>query len=212
MEPAGRARVLFAAVVIAIPLAFLALQFAGTMTGNLLELFGKNATLTGRTELWQYAFGIIPDHPFLGVGFQAFWVQEMPQAEALWARFFMPGRSGFHFHSTFVEFTVELGLIGAAILAYLLAASILLAWRWSWSEGSVPAAFFFAFLILVLLRSFVEVDMPLQFDFPTYLWFIAFTTVQDRTAASRRTLANIRNMNSNLARRPATYVATRSAI
>ena len=38
-----------------------------------LDGLGKDATLTGRTELWQVARGVGAEHPLLGVGYRAFW-------------------------------------------------------------------------------------------------------------------------------------------
>ena len=40
----------------------------------LFSLLGKDATLTGRTEIWDAVAGSIAKHPLLGYGYQAFWL------------------------------------------------------------------------------------------------------------------------------------------
>ena len=67
------------------------LLFSDDIFGQGLQFLGKDATLTGRTFLWDRASKMMEENPFLGVGLQAFWVQGNPFAEELWARF-QPGR------------------------------------------------------------------------------------------------------------------------
>ena len=78
----------------------------------LLGAFGKDATLTGRTYLWAEGLAAARENPFLGVGYQAYWVQGFPEAERLWEEFYIGSRSGFHFHNTYIEVLVELGFVG----------------------------------------------------------------------------------------------------
>ena len=40
---------------------------------TLLEMIGKDPTLTGRTEIWTYVIKDIGMKPFLGWGYYAFW-------------------------------------------------------------------------------------------------------------------------------------------
>jgi exopolysaccharide production protein ExoQ len=93
--------------------------FSETFNGVLHGL-GKNATLTGRTDLWQDGIQQIEDHFLLGTGNGGFWVHGNPVAERLWAKFGISNRGGFHFHSTFVNVGVDLGMIGATTLLCLL--------------------------------------------------------------------------------------------
>ncbi|MDX1780128.1 MAG: O-antigen ligase family protein [Thalassovita sp.] len=49
-----------------------------------LDSLGKDATLTGRTELWRIAQAVSAEHPLLGVGYRAFWTaQEFADERAL---------------------------------------------------------------------------------------------------------------------------------
>ncbi|KIQ69294.1 O-antigen ligase family protein [Wenxinia marina] len=60
-----------------------------------LAAFGKDATLTGRTYLWNQAIEIGGARPILGLGYNAFWVAGRPDAERLWDEFYITGRTGF---------------------------------------------------------------------------------------------------------------------
>nr|MCU0908214.1 O-antigen ligase family protein [Paracoccaceae bacterium] len=84
-----------------------------------VETTGRDLTLTGRTHLWGVAFQEIAARPFLGTGFQAFWVHGNPIAEDLWAMFGIASRQGFHFHNAVISNAVELGLPAALFQAGL---------------------------------------------------------------------------------------------
>lgn len=88
----------------------------------LLNSVGKDASLTGRTDLWESAFNLIEQRPLLGVGFNAFWHIGNPEAERLWFISHVPPGAGFNFHNLYLNTAVELGLVGTACLAVLLCA------------------------------------------------------------------------------------------
>ena len=100
--------------VIALGIAFLSID-------NLFDMFllsiGKDTSLTGRTVLWSRAASIIADHPWGGVGLQAFWVEGNAEATRFWEMFYIYSHAGFHFHDLWLEIGVELGLIGIFIAA-----------------------------------------------------------------------------------------------
>ena len=70
-----RARLLGVAVVVMLPVVILLAVAGDEVAAFLLDLMGKDATLTGRTLLWAHALQLIPQHPLLGYGYQAFWRQ-----------------------------------------------------------------------------------------------------------------------------------------
>jgi exopolysaccharide production protein ExoQ len=75
----------------------------------LMVMFGKDATLTGRTDIWQAAFQSAAKRPLLGYGYQAFWhgVQGESANVVLTLGFIPP-----HAHSGFLETWLELGVVG----------------------------------------------------------------------------------------------------
>ena len=53
----------------------------------LLSFFGKDATLTGRTDLWLAILDLIKQKPLLGWGYMATWVPTDPQTAAIQQQF-----------------------------------------------------------------------------------------------------------------------------
>jgi exopolysaccharide production protein ExoQ len=138
----------------------------------LLAAFGKNATLTGRTYLWSQGLAAAAQTPLLGVGYQAYWVQGFPDAERLWAEFYIDARSGFHFHNTYVEVLVELGLVGVVLLALILvrtAAGHLI--RFLDDRDDAAARIMLGLMAMLLMRSFVEVDVINPYAVGSFLLF-----------------------------------------
>ncbi len=170
-----RARLIGAAVIIMIPIAVLLLVAGDDMSALLLGIMGKDATLTGRTLLWAHALQLIPQHPLFGYGYQAFWQQDTVQAESLWFEFHVMSRRGFHFHSTYLETAIELGWVGAAVLVATLLGVFGGLIRWSWRTGSVAGSFFTALMFCLITRSFVEVDVLMQFQIGAFTLFVAAT-------------------------------------
>jgi exopolysaccharide production protein ExoQ len=125
----------------------------------LLEAFGKNPNLTGRTELWAYGWQFGAEKPLLGHGYAAFWVQGQPLAEQIWREFHIQARYGFSFHSMFVQSFVDLGVSGLllvmATLLFMLLRSLFLSLRDGLTLGH---AFALAVAVMFAVRSFVEVD------------------------------------------------------
>jgi exopolysaccharide production protein ExoQ len=140
----------------------------------LLAAFGKNATLTGRTYLWSQGLAAATHAPLLGVGYQAYWVEGFPDAERLWAEFYIDTRTGFHFHNTYIETLVELGVVGMFLLAAVLVrttAGHLI--RFLGNRDDVTAPIMLGLMVMLLLRSFVEVDVIYPYAIGSFLLYYA---------------------------------------
>jgi len=79
--------------------------------GAVLESLGRNATLTGRTEIWHVVLGLV-NNPIIGSGFESFWLGEnlMKTWNLYW----------FHLneaHNGYIELFLNLGWIGILIFA-----------------------------------------------------------------------------------------------
>jgi exopolysaccharide production protein ExoQ len=82
--------------------------------GSLLHSIGRNSTLTGRTEIWS---AVLAQHtnPILGTGFESFWMGNRMQS--VWD---MSQVGIEEAHNGYLEFYVNLGLIGLALLGILI--------------------------------------------------------------------------------------------
>jgi exopolysaccharide production protein ExoQ len=151
----------------------------------LLSLIGKDTSLTGRTVLWSHATSIIADHPWGGVGLQAFWVQDNMEAIRFWEMSFIPNHAGFHFHDLWLETGVELGLIGIFIAVGTIMIVFLSVWRWALRDPRPENCFFAGFVTFILLRTVGEVELFGQFSLPPMI-FLAAYYYADRAQGSLR--------------------------
>jgi exopolysaccharide production protein ExoQ len=110
-------------VAITLGLPLLLLQLGLWYNADLLLSFvGKDASLTGRTDLWFAILDLIKQRPLLGWGYMATWVPNDPQTAAIWEELGWPVPSS---HNAFLDVTFELGLVGLGLLLTIIA----IAWQ-----------------------------------------------------------------------------------
>ena len=81
------------------------------------ELFGKDATFSGRTDLWATIFDGIKTHLLNGCGFGGFWVVGSTPVESLYSIFtWLPNQA----HMGYLDIINETGIIGFVILTLML--------------------------------------------------------------------------------------------
>lgn len=91
----------------------------------LTRLVGRDATLSGRTEIWKHVWPFIIRRPLLGWGYAGFWrgIQGESFNVVAALRFIV-----FHAHNGFLEIWLELGILGLTFFVL----SYLRAWRKLW--------------------------------------------------------------------------------
>jgi exopolysaccharide production protein ExoQ len=113
---------------------------------SLLLLAGRDATFSGRTEIWKQVWRFIMERPILGWGYAAFWRGiEGKSFEVVAAMRFIV----FHAHNGFLEIWLELGIVGLALFAL----SYLRAWRKLWPvlrSGDVNRAAWMIFVLVLI--------------------------------------------------------------
>jgi len=150
--------------------------FAAGMHLLVLDMLGKDPTLTGRTTLWLEGLQVGHQHPILGNGYSAFWVQGHYAAEALWHTFHIPTRSGFHFHNLLIQTYADLGLVGVILITGLLLACCLRATHLFLDRPhDLRAMVLFMLAYMFLTRTMVEVDLLGPYGVGPLLFFILFT-------------------------------------
>jgi exopolysaccharide production protein ExoQ len=176
---------LAALFVLAMVATFLLLQDSGVFE-MLLRSAGKDTSLTGRTFLWSRADGLIPLHPLLGVGYQAFWVQESVEAEGLWRFSDIISRFGFHFHNLYYETAIELGYVGVAILGVTLTAVTAAALIAVIRRPCPEHAFLVSATAIFLSRAYVELDFLSPFSIGSLLLPIFWSYGAEAVTETRR--------------------------
>jgi exopolysaccharide production protein ExoQ len=93
---------------------------AGSLFSTVLELLGRDASLTGRTSIWSALWPLLKENLLLGVGYQAFWDHA---ADYFGNSSWMVGIG--HAHNAYIEIMIDVGLIGLLLqLAFLLHAHV----------------------------------------------------------------------------------------
>lgn len=110
----------FRSPIIAIPsilsgISFISISlylFIQSNLANLLALIGKDATLTGRGDLWPLVWDKIWERPWLGYGFSGFWQGLNGESASVW---YASGWTPPNSHNGFLDIWLDLGLLGVMI-------------------------------------------------------------------------------------------------
>jgi O-antigen ligase len=153
---------------VALAAVALALQLFGTsLQAVVAESLGKNPTLSDRTYLWQDVIRIGMKNPFLGTGYGNFWVSSIyPQLSPIVDNH--PGEA----HNGYLETFANLGLVGVALLAFVILQSVASAAR------TTRADFEYGRIRLTLLFTVVVMNYS-EATFPrgNHLWWFGFLIV-----------------------------------
>jgi len=145
-----------------------------TLLAEILDSSGKDPTLTGRTDLWSIGLSFIAERPLQGLGYRAFWVTGFAPAEQLWAMFKVPSGAGFNFHNTYISNAVEIGLLGLALQVFIIYGGAILMAMYALARPTAENAFLLGMQALVILRSFIEVEVFFEFSVRSILAVATF--------------------------------------
>jgi O-antigen ligase len=150
--------------------------FLGISPGA-LEVMGRNATLTDRTELWGRLLSLVQSRLF-GTGFESFWLG--PRLEKTWSWYWWHPNEA---HNGYLEIFLNLGWTGVALLVVLIATgyrTVFGAWRNNLSTGNLRLAYFFVGLVY----NFTEAAF-FKMLAPAWLFFL-FAIVRVPAASYRK--------------------------
>ncbi len=158
------------------------------ITAEILAYFGKSPDLTGRTDLWEYAYYLIERKPFFGVGYRGFWVMGNADAEMLWAEFHVPSGAGFNFHNTYISNAVEIGYVGVAIQIFIMYFALFRGFKLCVSAPTPENIFWFTVIAFSLSRSFSEVTFFTEFSIESFLPYLAYVQIDRSNRAVQKTV------------------------
>ena len=163
---------LFVTITTTLSMAFALRSFwFDALMGSILKSAGKDATLTGRTFIWDQASRLIDANPAFGLGYNAFWNVGNPGAELIWKFAGIAEKRGFNFHNSATEILVHLGYVGFTLFAVIVGAlSLILAIRVT-RRPDAFGTFAVAYLFFMGIRTPVESFGLNPFSYATALIF-----------------------------------------
>ena len=117
--------------------------------GTILEALGRDATLTGRTDLWKSLLDM-NQSPLVGAGFESFFLGH--RLQELWARYWWHPNEA---HDGYIEIYLNLGWVGLTLLF------LLVVWGYrnivrAFSTEPETAGLRLAFLLVILVYNVTE--------------------------------------------------------
>lgn len=163
----------FGSFVVAVILLVAVAELTVGVYSPMLELLGRDATLTDRTKVWADVTGMVSS-PLLGTGFESFWLGT--RLEVLWAKWpWRPNQA----HNGYIEIYLNLGLVGLAFMLVLLfstfrriAATL--------SDDLDFARFRMAFFFAIVLYNFTEASFKATHLLWTIFYLIAWRLPRTR--------------------------------
>ncbi|WEM41574.1 O-antigen ligase family protein [Photobacterium sp. DA100] len=136
--------------------SFILISYVLTNAEVILELLGKDITLTGRTFLWDLALEYLRDQYIFGYGYDVFWTSvidynKLTAYEIYW--------EAPHAHNGYLDLLLDVGFIGLLLYLYCnikLIKDGMNAIKKSGSNGKALLLFSVLTLIYLLVSSFVE--------------------------------------------------------
>ncbi len=144
-------------VVLIVP-ALIIVVLVGINYGAIASVFGKDPTLSGRTQLWTAVVDAIKLHPWFGYGYSVFWGK--PGAETLvTAKASAFGTMPNHAHNGYLDLALDLGIVGVLIFAYGLIKMIRLAVIAAQDETNYASAWPLMFVVYFVLFNVTESNL-----------------------------------------------------
>lgn len=117
-EKTGYAKIIAGLIIVTFSTAAISvIIFAPDVFNFFTQLFGKDSTFSGRTDLWTYISFEISKHFWLGTGYQSFWLVENVNIEMLYKVFvWLPNQA----HNGYLDIINEVGMIGFFFFLFFL--------------------------------------------------------------------------------------------
>jgi len=170
----ARKRLVLHILVSAVVLSCFSVLFLGIGSGA-LERIGRDATLTGRTGIWEVLLKV-PINPVVGTGFESFWLGE--RLRRLWAMRELYDININEAHNGYLEVYLNLGVVGLALIGTLMVTAYRNALRVLDRDPSV-GRLWLGFLVIAVVYNFTEAGIR-----STDLVWIVLLLVVTRVAGS----------------------------
>jgi exopolysaccharide production protein ExoQ len=139
----------------------------------IFQILGRDATLTGRTDLWTMLLPVIANRPILGYGYAAFWTSLNPEVLSVWmgtGRHQIPVAD-----NGYIDLWLSLGALGICAFVYVFARSLRYAIDYIRSDAGFIGLWPIAYLCIFAADNMCESALLTRGTFP-FLVFAILTT------------------------------------
>ncbi len=162
------------------------MYFMTTHTWVVLNLLGRNSTLTGRTQLWASVWGAIMKRPILGYGYDTFWASM--RGEALDVRI-GAGWLAQRADNGFLDLGLSLGALGMSLFVFVFALSFRRSIDYLKSEPHATGLWPITYLCIFLVQNMSESTLLTRGTFPLLVFVMITTSLA--LNGSRAEIANV---------------------
>jgi exopolysaccharide production protein ExoQ len=156
---------------------------------RLLLALGRNATLSGRTEIWSLVLGSIAKQPLLGYGYYAFWQGlKGESANLIIGAHWMFGYA----HNGLLEICLQLGLVGTALFFLTLFQAIGNAWFCLRRGCPRGVEWYIGLIALTIMYNIDESTVLWPIDLLSILYLVACCGL----AAAARKIKSVRTIEA----------------
>jgi len=118
-----------------------------------LDIVGKDATFTGRTDLWAAVMDSFRENKYFGLGYNGFWVGKFGESSFFtsslnWSRMVQA-------HNGYLDILNELGMVGFAIFLAFLGQALFRGFRFL-KRNRQQGLVFLLIIIIAILSNFME--------------------------------------------------------
>lgn len=147
----------------------------GANTETLLGAVGKDASLTGRGDLWPLVLNAIWQRPLLGYGFGAFWNGLESEASVIWHAATWPVPNS---HNGILDLWINLGILGLSIFGIGFLVCIFRGIVWVRLSKTAEGFWPMLFLSYLVLANLAESSLMIQNDLFWVLYIaVAFSVL-----------------------------------
>jgi exopolysaccharide production protein ExoQ len=126
---------------------------------SVLNVLGRDSSLSGRTDWWPAVLDAIWQRPLLGYGYGAFWRGWEGESAQVWLETMSVGFHPVHAHNGIFDLWLGVGLLGVATFAAGFSRAFVRALAWAHSTKRAEGLWPVALLILILAMQLTETSL-----------------------------------------------------
>jgi exopolysaccharide production protein ExoQ len=141
---------------------------------TIFQVLGRDATLTGRTDLWSKLLSVIADRPVLGYGYAAFWTGSNAEVLNVWIG---AGRLVPIADNGYIDLCLSLGAAGLALFLCVFTGAFRKAMEYLRSEPGFVALWPVTYLCIFAADNICESALLTRGTFPFLVFAIVTTSL-----------------------------------